>query len=539
MTSKKWFIPFLCLICCLTTKAQNTITLDSTIVQVTVLATNQDVPWEILWGPDNWLWMTERGGTISRMNPDTGEKIPLFTIPDCYEQQESGLLGMVLHPDFVNQPYVYLVYNYLQGFQIKERLVRYTYNGTTFTDPFIMLNSISGNSTHIGSRLLILPDSTLLMTTGDAQDQPASQDLNELTGKVLRFNLDGTIPADNPFGVDNPVYSYGHRNAQGLVLAPNGLLYSSEHGPTNDDELNVIVKGANYGWPTVQGFCDTPLEAAFCSANTVTEPLLSWTPTLAVAGIDYFNHPSIPEWQNSILMATLKAKRFYQFSLATDGTIAESNVFLENVFGRLRDVCVAPDGRIFVSSSNRDAYGTPSANDDRIIVLRNPNYNLPIANFTYTIDSCAMVQFTSLSENAQYYQWDFGDGYTSTTANPIHIYLNAGEYNVQMVAANSYASDTISFPINITCNVGVSNPVGLPIQIVPNPMTDAMQLSYPMSWGGAILCIYNMEGKVVSQATLDSSGGFVWQCQHAPAGAYYLQIKTLQGVYVHQKMIVQ
>ena len=122
------------------------------------------------------------------------------------------------------------------------------------------------------------------MTTGDAQDQPASLDLNEMTGKVLRFNIDGSIPTDNPIP-GNPVWSWGHRNAQGLVMAPNGHIYSSEHGPTTDDEFNILEMNSNYGWPEVHGFCDNPNENNYCNSTPVNEPLYAWTPTIAPSDI--------------------------------------------------------------------------------------------------------------------------------------------------------------------------------------------------------------------------------------------------------------
>ncbi len=352
-------------------QAQETIQLETTTLTVQSVVEDLDTPWEILWGPDDWIWLTERGCNVKRINPETGEVSNLLNIGDCHEEEESGLLGMVLHPSFETTPHVFLVYTYLENNSIKERCVRYTYSESTqqLSDPFVLIEGIKGNTTHDGSRLLILPDQTLLMSTGDAQDQPASQDTEKLTGKFLRMNLDGSVPMDNPF--DNLVYSFGHRNAQGLVLASNGILYSSEHGPNNDDELNLIQIGENYGWPNVHGFCNGTTEMNFCEANDVVEPLKAWTPTLAVAGIDYYNHEAIPEWRNSILMTTLKEQdlRILQLNEAGDAIVNEE-VYLNQQFGRLRDVCVAPDGRIFVAVSNRDGRAFPREGDDRIVELK-------------------------------------------------------------------------------------------------------------------------------------------------------------------------
>ncbi|WP_187631972.1 PQQ-dependent sugar dehydrogenase [Hymenobacter lutimineralis] len=352
----------------------STIQVGATTVSVRTVATGLDTPWEMLWGPDNHLWLTERPGHISRINPETGQRTLLLTVPDVTENGESGLLGMVLHPDFATSPYVYVVYNYTDG-NLREKLVRYTYNGTTLTEPQVLLGNLPAVSTHSGSRLLILPDHTLLMTTGDAQNQPAAQSPASLNGKILRLNLDGTIPADNP-PPGSYVYTLGHRNPQGLVQAPSGQVYSSEHGPDNDDEVNLIEAGRNYGWPTVQGFCNLAAEATFCTANNVHEPLVAWTPTLAVAGLTYYDHPAIPEWQNSLLLVSLKAGQFLQLPLNPAGNALRSDpvVLWNKPVGRMRAICVSPQGRVFLSTSNQDGRSAPAPTDDRIFALENLAY---------------------------------------------------------------------------------------------------------------------------------------------------------------------
>lgn len=185
---------------------------------VRTVATNLDTPWEILWGPDGWLWVTERPGRISRINPETGEQRTLAVLADVYEQGESGLLGMALHPNFADSPHVFVAYTWREGSQILERIVRFTYDGSTLGDMRILLDRIPGATIHDGCRLLILPDRTLLVTTGDANVASRAQDLQSLSGKVLRLRLDGTIPEDNPFP-GSPVWSLGHRNAPRACLA--------------------------------------------------------------------------------------------------------------------------------------------------------------------------------------------------------------------------------------------------------------------------------------------------------------------------------
>jgi aldose sugar dehydrogenase len=331
-------------------------------VQSRVLSNNLNFPWEILYGPDNRIWLTERGGKISRADTGTGAVTLLHTITEVVSNGEGGLLGMVLHPAFATQPYVYVAYNYNAAGGYREKVVRLTFTGSALTSPLILIDNMPAASIHNGCRLAITADQKLLITTGDAANTGLPQNTASLAGKVLRLNLDGSIPADNPLA-GNPVWSWGHRNAQGLVLA-NGVLYSSEHGPNNDDEVNIIEKGRNYGWPTVQGFCDQPGEQSFCASNSVKEPLRAWTPTVAVSGMDYYNNDAIPQWKNSLLLATLKDSRLLQLYLNGSGTAIDSvKDFFVNTYGRLRDVCVSPDGKVYMCTSN-------GGNTDRIVEVR-------------------------------------------------------------------------------------------------------------------------------------------------------------------------
>ncbi|MBK6963103.1 MAG: PQQ-dependent sugar dehydrogenase [Bacteroidales bacterium] len=351
-------------------KSESQLYIGSTAIDTNTIVSNLDTPWEILWGPDNYIWFTERAGRINRLNPETGENQLIVAIPEVYEFGEAGLLGMALHPDFDTEPYIYLVYNFLSGEFIKERLVRYIWNGSTLEQPVILINNIPGNSYHDGSRILFGPDGKLYMSTGDAGNLNSPQNMNSLAGKILRINPDGSIPEDNP----NPgsyIWALGLRNSQGLVFSPEGRLYGSEHGPSNDDELNLLESGRNYGWPDVAGFCNLPAEITFCDLNNVREPLTAWTPTLAVAGIDFYNHMDIPEWQNSILMTTLKAGKLVSLRLSSDGlSVTEQADWFTGEWGRLRDICISPDGRVFLAVSNRDGRGTPVAGDDRIIEIK-------------------------------------------------------------------------------------------------------------------------------------------------------------------------
>ncbi|WP_210519980.1 PQQ-dependent sugar dehydrogenase [Hymenobacter terricola] len=360
---------------CAQAPALTTFPVGTTTVTASALATNLNTVWELVWGPDNFLWMTERFGRISRVNPATGQVLPLLTLPDVTPTGESGLLGLALHPQFATSPYVYVVYNYTDAGALKEKLVRYTYSATagTLTAPLVLLGGIDATTSHSGSRLLVLADGTLLMSTGDAQLQPQAQNTAALNGKILRLNLDGSMPANNPI-TGNPVYTFGHRNPQGLVHLPNGRIYSSEHGPNNDDEINKIEAGRNYGWPNVEGYCDLPAEATFCTANNVREPLTTWTPTIAPAGITYYDHPAIPGWRGSLPLVVLKDHKLTQLTLDAAGLTIPSRTDFLTAFGRLRAICVSPQGKVYIGTSNQDGRGTPSATDDQILVLENRAY---------------------------------------------------------------------------------------------------------------------------------------------------------------------
>lgn len=343
--------------------------LDSTQIGINTIISDLDVPWEIAWGPDNWIWFTEQRGQVSKVNPDTGERKVLLNIPDVWHKRSTGLLGMALPHSMNKWPYVVVNYTHLDGETKSSKLVRYTYTGDTLINPLVLLEVI-GNNGHNGSRVTIAPDGKVIWTTGDAVYSELAQDTNSLNGKILRVNIDGSIPEDNPIK-GSAVWSWGYRNMQGLVYASNGHIYTSEHGAVTDDEVNYIRKGGNYGYPDVTGFCDTPDEKIYCSENDIVEPLIAWTPTIAPAGIDYYDSDAIPEWKNSLLLTTLRNNnlRVLKLNKAGDAIISEE-VFFNKEFGRLRDICISPSGDIYVSTSNRDwnpSEGFPQETDDRII----------------------------------------------------------------------------------------------------------------------------------------------------------------------------
>lgn len=343
------------LICCLGiipfAGAQNA-TIGATPVTIDTVFTGSEVVWEILWGPDSHLWVTEKQGVVSRIDPYSHERVTVLNIEqEVFHEGEAGLLGMALHPDFPNTPELFLVYTYGTSSNIRERLVKYTYTGTTLISPVVLIDNIAGYTSHDGSRLLFLSDNTLLMTTGDAQNTSLPQDLNSLNGKVLRINTDGSIPADNPFP-GKRIYSYGHRNPQGLCMMPDGSVYISEHGPSNDDEFQPLIAGANYGWPNVEGFCNTPAELDFCAQHEVQEPIVAWTPTIAPGDLVYYTNPSFPEFDGRFLMAVLKDKKIRTLKLNGAGdSLVSTDDYLINSYGRLRAICVGPQKELYIGTN--------------------------------------------------------------------------------------------------------------------------------------------------------------------------------------------
>lgn len=359
--------------------AQTTWNLGTTVLTETDLATGISIPWEILWGPDDHIWCSTRTGSVLRIDPATGIYTELLDISVLGGGSgEGGMLGMVLHPDFANSPYVFIVYCTGSGWSGTEVLARYTWNGTALIDETIILDNLEAGGIHNGSRLLVLPDNTLLMTTGDVGDGGvSSQNSNSLMGKTLRLNLDGTIPADNP-DPTSYVYSMGHRNAQGLCLGPDGIIYSSEHGQSQWDEFNIIEPDRNYGWPNVEGPCDQGNEQAFCDNNNVKEPIWTWSPCVAVNGMIYYDHPAIPEWNNSVLIAVLGGlsglyERLSVMHMSEDGLTVESeDQWFSEWNERIRDVCVNPhDGTVYLAL-NGASY--PGSGPNKIKQLTNVAY---------------------------------------------------------------------------------------------------------------------------------------------------------------------
>lgn len=335
-----------------------------------------EIPWEIEFGPDSTLWTTERIGLMSRIDLNTGEKKVILDMRDeLYYTMETGMLGFCWHPDFPDSSYVYLATVGGTSKETSFRLVlRFTYANDTLQDPVEIFRLDPADSTHQGCRLRVGQDRKLYVTMGDSPGEEGADKDQTLVGKVLRMNLDGSVPEDNPIPGEL-MYTKGHRNVQGFVQLPDGTVFTSEHGNIIEDEVNRLVPGGNYGWPIVEGACDDPWELDYCDSANVVEPVWSSgvEETVAPCGLEYYNHELYPSLQNSLLLMTLKNSAIYQLTLNDDHTeITGTTIHLQRSVGRLRDIAITAGGRIFLCTSNREPnayFPFPLAEDDRIIEL--------------------------------------------------------------------------------------------------------------------------------------------------------------------------
>ena len=405
-----------------------------------VVAADLANPWEVTWGPDGHLWITERTAfRVTRVNPADSSRRVALTLDGVYQSVvQDGLLGLALHPDLLanrGRDYVYLAYVYDAdpGTDVSRRMRvrRYTYDAATQTlgSPVAVIDNLPAGDDHGGGRLAIGPDGKLYLSRGDhganflknyclasrAQDLPdagavAAHDWSTYQGKVLRLELDGAIPADNPMirGVRSHIYSYGLRNVQGLSFGATGRLYASEHGPSTDDEVDLIQAGKNYGWPYVAGFNDdrgyafanwsgsAPAPCATLKFDNLNPPASvpivkesAWQhpdfvvplatlftapagynlavdggTTIAPGSIEAYTAAAIPGWRSSLLVTGMRTGAVYRLKLNEEGT-AVSGTPLEYFrrANRYRDTAVAPDGRrIFVVT---DSFGSVSDEQGR------------------------------------------------------------------------------------------------------------------------------------------------------------------------------
>ncbi|HEY4522628.1 MAG TPA: PQQ-dependent sugar dehydrogenase [Candidatus Paceibacterota bacterium] len=325
---------------------------------VSIVAENLDIPWDIAFLPEGLpgqggMLVTERTGSLLHIKQD--KSVTEVPLKRSEVRGEGGLLGIVLHPNFKNSRFVYLYMSAQAADGTENRVERYRFENSTLSDERLIIGGIPGATYHDGGRMAFGPDGKLYITTGDATRGQIAQDKSSLGGKILRLNDDGSIPSDNPFG--NAVWSYGHRNPQGLAWDSGGRLWETEHGPTGEqnlccrDEINLIEKGGNYGWPVITGDqIQTGMRTPVLHSGAKTV----WAPASAVVVGD------------KMYFGGLLGRALYEVTLGENG-VTNLKEHFKNEFGRIRTVRMGPDGFLYLTTSNRDGRGDPVAEDDRII----------------------------------------------------------------------------------------------------------------------------------------------------------------------------
>lgn len=331
-------------------------------IEVDEFATGLNIPWEMAFSPDGRIFITERPGSVRVILDDELQQEPWIEL-EVADVGEGGLLGLALDPDFADNHFVYVAYTYRDSTGIlKNRLERLIDDpdSNSGSSDRIILDDVPGGNIHDGGRVKFGPDGKIYWTTGDVGNANLAQDTSSLAGKILRINPDGSIPDDNPFP-DSPVYSYGHRNPQGLAWQPDtGRLYATEHGASALDEVNYIEPGNNYGWPVIQG--DQTREG-------MESPVIhSGTDTWAPAGAAFVTGGP---WDGSLLFTGLRGRSLYRVTLdpSDPGNVLDFDSYLDNQYGRLRNVVQGPDGAIYLLTNNRDGRGSPMPGDDKILRL--------------------------------------------------------------------------------------------------------------------------------------------------------------------------
>jgi glucose/arabinose dehydrogenase len=343
--------------------------------KVETIAENLEVVWSIVFAPDGRIFFTERPGRVRVIENGKLREKPLFTVSDVELSSETGLMGMTLHPDFAENHLLYFAYVYEKGGNKFVRVVRYKETGDSLVEPKTIIEEISAAKYHAGTRLSFGPtDKKLYITTGDATKQKLAQDLSSINGKTLRLNDDGTIPEDNPFigqkKARPEIWSYGHRNAQGIAWQPGtNLMFQTEHGPSlidgvslfkkrsGGDEVNIVERGKNYGWDKI---------SHLMTKEGMETPLVEYSPAVAPASAMFYRGDAFPAFKGNFFFGALKGEAIVR--LIIEGRkITAQEYLLKKEYGRIREVAESPEGFIYFSTSNRDGRGDAAKTDDRIL----------------------------------------------------------------------------------------------------------------------------------------------------------------------------
>jgi aldose sugar dehydrogenase len=337
----------------------------SPALTVETVVTGLEVPWAIAFTSSTRMLVTGRPGRLRVVENGRLQGRPLHTFPDVASSEEEGLMGMALHPEYSKNRLLYLAYAY-EGRGTFDRVVRFQDEGDRLTGRTTIIEGIPAAQYHAGCALAFGPDGKLYITTGDATDRHLAQHRASLAGKILRLNPDGSVPADNPFP-GSSVWSLGHRNPQGIDWHPTArLLFSTEHGPSGfdgpggGDEVNIVRRGANYGWPEVHHKD---------SREGMEDPLLIYTPAVAPASGVFYTADRIPGFRNNFFFGCLRSECLIRVVLDPEEPtrVQRDERLSQKQYGRIRAVTPGPDGALYFSTSNRDGRGRPTGEDDRIL----------------------------------------------------------------------------------------------------------------------------------------------------------------------------
>jgi glucose/arabinose dehydrogenase len=305
----------------------------------TVVASLQ-VPWSMAFAPDGRLFVTERPGRVRIVNTGTGASELALTIEGVLAQGEGGGLGLALDPEFNANQWVYLYHTAPAGSGSVNRVVRYREVAGRLVERVVLLDNIPAAGIHNGGRIRFGPDGLLYVTAGDAANTSLAQDLASLAGKILRITRSGTTPADNPFGT--PVYSWGHRNPQGIDWHPvTGDLWASEHGNVGNDEINVIRPGVNFGWPRIEAMATMP---------GMEPPIVFFSPAIAPSGASFYRGQRFPGFANNLFVGALAGQHLLRLRVSGRAVVAQERL-LDGRLGRVRDVVSGPDGNLYVATN--------------------------------------------------------------------------------------------------------------------------------------------------------------------------------------------
>jgi aldose sugar dehydrogenase len=331
-------------------------------VRVEVLTRDLDSPWGLAQLPDGGWLITERGGALLRLEARGIRQARIADVPKAFVASQGGLLDVVLHPGFADNSFIYL--SLATGVRRASRLavLRAELRDDRLQNVTTVFESAPRKTAvHYAGSLAFMSDGTLLITVGDGfEEREMAQQLSVLRGKVVRIRDDGSVPPDNPFvGLPdaNPlIWSYGHRNAQGLAIDPHtGTVYVSEHGPQGGDEINVIERGVNYGWPVATHGVDYTggRISPFQTHEGMREPILFWDPSIAPAGLIVYRGGEFPEWHGDLLVGALRDRQLRRISLV-NGKVQGQQILLADRAARFREVQAGLDGSIYTLAESID-----------------------------------------------------------------------------------------------------------------------------------------------------------------------------------------